>query len=92
MNVVEVVGKAKQHIQTLFADEKVFNLGLEEIEVDEVKGEWTVTVGFSRPWDEPRNVFAELATPTLPRRTYKIVRIASGDGRILSVKDRETKT
>ena len=83
MNVKQAVGLAKQHIADLFAGESVTNIGLEEVEYDEPSNLWHVTIGFSRPWDSP--VFA-----TMPMaRSYKVVNIAD-DGRVLSVKNRET--
>ncbi len=88
MNVKEAVKLAKQHILDLFADENITNLGLEEVEYDEAIQEWTVTLGFSRPWDEPRNTLASLAESNLPRRSYKIVRIDDKAGQVKSIKNR----
>lgn len=90
MDVKQAVALAKQHIADLFAEENLSNIGLEEVEFDEHPGEWRVTVGFSRPWDEvPRNALSALAGATAVRRTYKVVRIADTSGRVLSVKERE---
>ena len=91
MNVKEAVRLAKQHILDLFAEEKVTNLGLEEVEFDEHANEWIVTLGFSRPWDEPRNPLAALTQTLYVRRTYKVVRVASGSEQVLSVKTHEVK-
>jgi len=89
MQVNEAVKIAKQYILELFADEKISNLGLEEVEFDPEKQEWMVTVGFSRPWDEPHNVFAAMTNDVFTRRTFKALRISDVDGQILSVKRRE---
>ncbi len=89
MNVKEAVKLAKQHILDLFADENITNLGLEEVEYDEAIQEWTVTIGFSRPWDEPRNTLASLAESNLPRRSYKIVRIYDQSEMVSCIKNRE---
>jgi hypothetical protein len=89
MNVKEAVKLAKQHILDLFADENITNLGLEEVEYDEAIQEWTVTLGFSRPWDEPRNTLASLAESNLPRRSYKIVRIYNQSEQVSCIKNRE---
>jgi hypothetical protein len=88
MDVKEAVTVAKQHILDIFREEGVENLGLEEVERDNQQGEWFVTVGFSRPWDMPRNALATLAGG-VPRRVYKIVRISENTNHVLSVKDRE---
>jgi hypothetical protein len=90
MDVKQAVALAKQHTLDLFADENLSNIGLEEVEFDEMAREWLVTVGFSRPWDEaPRNALSPLAGAAPMRRTYKVVRIADTSSRVLSVKERE---
>lgn len=92
MNVKEVVTQAKQHILALFEDEKLTNIGLEEVELDTQTDEWIVTIGFSRPWDEPRNALSALVPSTFPRRAYKVVCIANTSGTVLSVKNREVQS
>lgn len=89
MNVKEAVALAKSHILELFADEVLTNLGLEEVEFDRNEGEWVVTIGFSRPWDEPRTALAAMAAATPPRRAYKVVRIASTSHEVISVRNRD---
>ena len=69
MDVKEAVAYAKRYVLELFADENVTNIGLEEVEFDDRVNEWCVTIGFSRPWDEPRNVFTALAGSTPPTRS-----------------------
>lgn len=91
MNVKEAVAQAKAHILDLFAEENLTNVGLEEVEYEDQSGEWIITIGFSRPWDAPRNTLAVLAAGTGPRRAYKVVRISNNSGQVLSVKNRETK-
>ena len=88
MDVKEAVVLAKQNLLDLYADEKVTNLSLEEVEFDESAGEWIVTLGFSRPWDEPRNSLAAIAQTYL-RRTYKTVKISNDSRQILSMRTRE---
>ena len=90
MNVKQAVAYAKAHILELFADENLTNVGLEEVQYEDESGEWVVTIGFSRPWDEPRNTMAALAVA--PRRAYKVVRISNTSNQVLSVKSRETNT
>ena len=87
MNVKEAVKLAKEHVLDLFAEENITNLGLEEVNFYDADGEWIVTLGFSRPWDEPRNALASLAQSTAPQRSYKIVRIAD-DGTVKGVSNR----
>jgi hypothetical protein len=92
MDVKAAVALAKQHISDLFAEEGVKNLGLEEVDYDDDRHVWRVTIGFSRPWDEPRNSLATLAGQnTYLRRAYKDVRIDDGSGNVLSVRGLEEK-
>lgn len=87
MDVKEAVGVAKQHVRDLFAEEKIVNLGLEEVVFDEKGKSWLITVGFSRPWDAP-NTLGGILPPGEPKRTYKVVKISDADKTVLSVKER----
>jgi hypothetical protein len=89
MDVKQAVASAKKEITELFSDEQLTNLGLEEVELDDQANEWRVTIGFSRPWDEPQNSFAAVAESGVPRRSYKIVRISNTTDKALSIKNRE---
>lgn len=89
MNVKQAVSRAKMYVADLFEDENPSNLGLEEVELDSESNEWVVTVGFSRPWDEPRNALAALASGPAPRRGYKVVRISNDSEEVVSVKNRD---
>jgi len=86
MEVKHAVVVAKQHVSDLFAPEDITNVGLEEIEVDEKRDEWQVTIGFARPWDG-QGTFAA-AAGLARRRTYKIVVISDASGRVLAVRHR----
>ena len=93
MQVKEAVTAAKSYVADLFSDEKVMNIGLEEVEFDEGARVWNITVGFSRPWDDEErplishiNGWGQLIKPM--RRDYKIVRISDEGQRVLSVKSR----
>lgn len=87
MNVKEAVKVAKEYVLDLFAEEEINNLGLEEVEFSEGEQIWSVTVGFSRPWELPNNtILAALAKPS--DRSYKIVRIDDKAGQVKSVKNR----
>jgi hypothetical protein len=91
LNVRDAVHVAIQHVQSLFESENLTNLGLEEVEFDHTENEWVVTVGFSRPWDYPKNALAALSNQGgQPRRAFKIVRIRDGDHEVIAVKNRPT--
>jgi len=49
MKVKEVVKIAITHINDVFSDEEISNVGLEEITFNEHDDYWSITVGFSRP-------------------------------------------
>lgn len=87
MDVKEAVQAAKMHVAEIFADESIANVGLEEVEFDELNRVWAITIGFSRPWDHPGSLFRTLDGTPRPR-TFKIVRIGDESGRVQSVKHR----
>jgi hypothetical protein len=89
MEMREVVPLAKQYLTELFAAEKIQDLGLEEIELDSNDHVWAITIGFSRPWDVPRNPLAAIAADAYTRRIYKVVRIADQTRELVSIKNRE---
>lgn len=94
MDVNEAVMRAKQHVLELFATEGVENIGLEEVEFDEYNKTWSITIGFSRPWDhQPPNPFIAITAPKpYPKRSYKVVRISDDDAKVISVKNREVES
>ena len=84
-----VVSLARQQIRELFAEEGISDLGLEEVKFDDNESMWRVTIGFSRPWDQPKGALSEF-TGAKKQRDYKVVRIADSTdvsaGRIQSVR------
>lgn len=88
MDVKNAVIKAIEYISDIFMSEKLENIGLEEVSLDEHKNIWEVTIGFSRPWDYPKsNIITGLKTMN-PKRQYKVVRIDNTTEQIKSVKIR----
>ena len=87
MDVKEAARTAKDYIADLFADERITNVGLEEIEKETNQRFWSVTVGFSRPWDNRGSVSTIIGQTGL-RRSYKLLRIDDETGAVHSVKDR----
>jgi hypothetical protein len=85
MDVKEAVALAKDHIATLFSQEGIDHLGLEEVEFDVAHDQWHITVGFSRPWDLQWGITS--LAPGRMRRTYKIV-VIDQSGKLVSVKNR----
>jgi len=91
MDVKEAVKLAKQYVTEIFAQEEIEDIGLEEVEFDDVNNSWSVTISFSRPWDQPKNPIASLASQ-YARRSYKVVLISNIDGKVISVKSRGVKS
>jgi len=89
MDVKEAVKSAKSYVSDLLAEEGVFNLALEEVEYDDGRDEWNITVGFTRPIDNPRNTLAAITGSIPEKRAYRIVKIRDIDQKVLSVKIRE---
>ena len=88
MDVKQAVQTAKEHVAHLFADEHIMNVGLEEVEFDEVDKLWAITIGFSRSWGRPAvEVMRALGGDSA--RTYKTVRIQDESGRVESVRHRD---
>jgi hypothetical protein len=87
LDVKQAVSVAKEYVGNLFADEGLNNLGLEEVDYDDTNEQWRITLGFSRPWDRAQSI-ADVMFTKHPR-SYKVVTIGK-EGRVLSVKNRET--
>ncbi|HXW70361.1 MAG TPA: hypothetical protein VEK34_02795 [Methylocella sp.] len=88
MDVTEAVSTAKQYTLRLLEDEKISYLGLEEAFFDESQGVWHITLGFSRPWDNPQDIFQTIAgKAALPRRSYKVIEISDKENKVISFKN-----
>lgn len=88
MDVKEAVARAKTYITEAFDGEGLRNLGLEEVRFDDEADAWRITLGFSRPWDAPKIVTDGLGRDRDINRSYKTVRMANSDGRLIAVEDR----
>ena len=87
MDVKQAVRTAKEHVAEVFADEHISNVGLEEIEFNELNSVWEITIGFSRLWGRPGDVMRALDGDLA--RTYKTIRIQDESGRVESVRHRD---
>ena len=88
MDVREAVALARQYLREVFSEEKIVELGLEEVEYDDTQHTWLITLGFSRPFDYAGGaVAAALGVPK--KREYKIVKIDDKDKRAVAIKNRE---
>ena len=89
MDVKEAVAVAKGYLTQLYLGEDITHVGLEEVEFDEVSDQWSVTIGFARPWDQ-RSPLAHALSPAgrAAARSYKVLRIDDGTREVKSLKDR----
>ncbi len=87
MDVKEAAKTAKTYLAELYSDEAIMNVGLEEVEFDDVSGNWKITIGFSRPWDQRGPMVAALVERS-SSRSYKVIRINDEDGLVISLTDR----
>lgn len=88
MDVKFAVKLAIEQVIDLFGRQDVLNVALEEVDFNEDKDEWLVTVGFNRPWDMPKHqMLADLGAQS--SRQYKVVRIDSDSGGVKAIKNRD---
>lgn len=86
VDIKEAVATAKTYVEDLYSGEQIKNVGLEEVEFDDQKRFWLVTVGLTRV--TPANDFVSALGGT-PQRLYKMVTINDSTGKALSMRDRE---
>ena len=87
MDVNEAARIAKEYVVDLFQDEKIMNVGLEEVVFEEVSAVWKITIGFSRPWDLKGPVVAALVDAR-HARSYKVLSLNDASGKVESLTDR----
>ena len=70
------------------ADERIGNIGLEEVRWS--RGRWEITLGFNREWDlggDAANFVAGALSN--PKRQFKVVVVSGSDNAILELRNRE---
>lgn len=94
MDVKDAVKLAKEYVSEVYSEESIRDLGLEETEFDEAAGEWTITIGFRRPFErriqKQDNSISSIFRPNAgyENRWYKSVQINSESGKIVRMLDR----
>ena len=88
MDVREAVAVAKGYLTNLYTGEDIADLGLEEVEFDELSDQWSITLGFARPWERPSQRRALSAGDRIGARAYKVLRIDDETAEVKSLKDR----
>ena len=95
MDVKEAVKTAKAYVADLFEGEGLESIGLEEVVFEDEADVWKITIGFARPWDRVKGVTEAMSalsfggSPEWKRRSFKVVRIEDGSGKVLSLTSRE---
>jgi len=92
MDAHDAIRTAKEQLASFFADEKIKNVGLEEVDYSEEDKEWRITLGFSRPWNEPKGLIAEAQAQIghgKIERIYKIVHIPESGAQRVRLTNRE---
>ena len=94
MDVDEAVKIAKQFVAKILKDENVADIGLEEIDFDDKKLTWQITIGYTRPWDKSKTLFAAIAgrDEVVPRRIYRVVAVKRDTGKVVSMRKRDGDT
>ena len=88
MDVKEAVAVAKGYLTNLYSGEDISDVGLEEVEFDELSDQWSVTIGFARPWERTALRRALSAGDRVGARAYKVLLIDDETGEVQSLKDR----
>lgn len=86
MDAQEAIKSAKIYIEELFRSDGAINIGLEELQFDDARSLWLVTIGFTRKWEGPQG-HARWGLDGEPfPRTFKTVEIENSTGKILGVR------
>ncbi|MDE0123258.1 MAG: hypothetical protein OXN97_01655 [Bryobacterales bacterium] len=89
MDVKEAARIATATVASLFKDQQISNIMLEEVDFEELPDTWSITVGFFRQAEMDSQSIAGSISKLIGRqRSFKVVRIRDSDGKILSVKHR----
>lgn len=83
MDVKSAIDLAKRYIWEIFRDDNIDEVALEEVEFDEARSRWRITIGFSRPWEQKSG----LLTRGGANRTYKTVEIDDVAEKVRFVKE-----
>lgn len=80
MDVKDAVRIAKSYVADIFMDKNISHIGLEEVEYEDSKDVWRVTIGFQRSWKRPVATLGSTLSqlygpPNVTDRWYKTLEI-----------------
>ena len=87
-SVGNAVKIAKEQAEMLFEGENLKHLALEEVELDDTRNQWLVTLGYDSQHLLKRQTGPNLfpTTEEERKREYKVFRIDADDGHLISMK------
>ena len=89
MDVKQAVAQARSYLSSVFADEDVAEIRLEEVEFDAREDAWMITLSILRPSIVNKNTKIAMAMGTAPlKRSFKVVRIPNDGNGMPSIKIR----
>lgn len=93
LNIKEAVARAKSYASDFFIDDKITDILLEEVDLDDRDGNWKITVSFLRPQLGPSSVesgqSAFLGKMLGQRRIFKVVYVNAQTGELSKIVHRE---
>ena len=91
MDVKQAVRKAVEYVTDIYADADIKDVDVEEIVFDDAQNAWKITIGFFRRWTPSRveQVLGQMESRQWKNRTFKVVEINDGNGRVVSMTHRE---
>jgi hypothetical protein len=91
MEAKQAIALAKDYVAEVYSGEQLSNVGLEEVDFDDRREAWDITIGFSRPWNNAPALMPFTAAENYQRRTYKVIKISDKSGDVLSMKNRDVE-
>jgi hypothetical protein len=82
----EAVKLAKDWLAGQMSEEGIADIGLEEVRWN--NGEWEITLGFSRKWDQTFAALAGIGGASRPR-TYRVITVSDAEKRVSAMRIRE---
>ncbi len=91
MEMKEAIAFAKLAVIEAFQGEDIAQIRLEEIELKEDLQEWNITFGLYRPAVNARfNALGAFMSDAQFKKSYRVVRVSNNDGKVLSIRIRES--